>query len=320
VSRYVPRLTSHRLSLAATLVLLVTLIVVPSASAYKLAPYRLSITRVTYFNMDRRYAWSVDQAASVWNHSGANIRFVRVSSQRAAKIVMGPGSGAIPGEPPGTPAVSLLHYTHQGIEILPAAIVITDQTRDKYNMATVIAHEFGHVLGLAHNRGCSLMNPSFSCETAPAGFWYCRILQADDVRGVVKLYGGKVHLRTPATCPRDDIPTALVPPTALGLQHVAGESPFVVHLTWTNVNSARLRTVAIAYSTGSCPTVAHAPGQQTFEVPAQSPGMVQSSPVALFAPQPGHYCFVAFSEDSAGASGAASAPAFYDLPAPTSAA
>ena len=71
---------------------------------------------------------------------------------------------------------------------------------DRYEMALIMAHEFGHVLGLDHeSKVCATMNPSVGddhttlCQAPPAGQWTCELLQSDDVRGAVRLYGGTVH-------------------------------------------------------------------------------------------------------------------------------
>jgi len=70
---------------------------------------------------------------------------------------------------------------------------------DRYEMALIVAHEFGHVLGLDHEFGvCATMNPSVGsdhttlCPAPPSGMWTCRLVQYDDVRGAVTLYGGTV--------------------------------------------------------------------------------------------------------------------------------
>ena len=64
-------------------------------------------------------------------------------------------------------------------------------------MAIVAAHEFGHVLGLRHAKNtCAVM--SYQREQAcpePAGQWQkrCRLLEADDVAGAIRRYGGRAQ-------------------------------------------------------------------------------------------------------------------------------
>ena len=296
----------------ALLALVLLLLAAPPASAYKLAGYRLPTTRLTYFNRDSSIEWSVGQAAQVWNTSGAHVRFVRVNSQRAADVVIGIGTAAsLP-----RPAVSLIRYTHRGIETLPTAVVVTDPTRDRYNMAAVVAHEFGHVLGLAHNHGCSLMNPSFVCETAPAGQWFCRILQPDDVAGAIRLYGGSAHLRTPPTCPRAEVPA--VAPSLPGAPSQVSlvpdpTDPSTVHLNWTAVGETA-SAFSIDYNLGPCPTAPGQPGQTTLAVPGGPPNVAQSAQISLQGAPPGRYCFVIFARDAAGTPGPRSVPVFYVLP------
>ena len=80
--------------------------------------------------------------------------------------------------------------------------------QDRYTMALVVTHEFGHVLGLDHeDRTCATMNTYLvdnhpeQCPAAPPGMWVCRLLRADDVRGAVSLYGGTVRpIRGPEFC------------------------------------------------------------------------------------------------------------------------
>jgi hypothetical protein len=70
---------------------------------------------------------------------------------------------------------------------------------NSFASALMVAHEFGHVLGLNHEtRGCALMNPTGSwrgaklCTSANPWEWRCDLLEYDDVRGAVALYGGKI--------------------------------------------------------------------------------------------------------------------------------
>ena len=101
-------------------------------------------------------------------------------------------------------------YVHRvGGRIVGAEVGI--QTgHDRYEMALIVAHELGHVLGLDHEDGvCATMNRAVGndatshCPIPPAGMWTCRLLQPDDVRGAVSLYGGTVRpWRGSSFCPR----------------------------------------------------------------------------------------------------------------------
>jgi hypothetical protein len=67
----------------------------------------------------------------------------------------------------------------------------------------VAVHEFGHVLGLDHEqRRCAVMNPltQLQCEEPADEHYRCRVLEADDLKGAVRGYGGRARLRTPAEC------------------------------------------------------------------------------------------------------------------------
>src|SRR5207247_6024946 len=71
-----------------------------------------------------------------------------------------------------------------------------------------IAHEMGHVLGLAHEqRRCATMNAALweKCARPPHPWQaHCRILEADDVRGAIRLYGGRLRKVGPLYC--DQVP------------------------------------------------------------------------------------------------------------------
>jgi hypothetical protein len=159
------------------------------ADAYHLEGGRWTTRTITYYTETPAYSWSVDTAAYAWNSSGAQIQFVK-SSRANAKVLVG-----------------IRWYRHAGdatMHRVGGAIVRAEvgiQTgHDRYEMALIVAHEFGHVLGLDHQTGvCATMNPSVgddhttSCPAPPAGMWTCRLLQPDDVRGAVSLYGGVVR-------------------------------------------------------------------------------------------------------------------------------
>jgi hypothetical protein len=159
------------------------------ADAFRLEGGRWSTPTITYYTETPAYSWSVDAAAYAWNTSGARVRFVK-ASRGSAKVLLG-----------------IRWYKHAGdarMHTFNGSIVRAEvgiQTgHDRYEMALIVAHELGHVVGLDHETGvCATMNPSVGndhttrCPTPPAGMWTCRLLQPDDVRGAVGLYGGVVR-------------------------------------------------------------------------------------------------------------------------------
>ena len=159
------------------------------ADAYRLEGGRWPTRTVTYYTETPAYGWSVDTAAYAWNTSGARVQFVR-SSRPNARVLIGIRWYKKAGD---------AHVQRLGGRFVSAQIGL--QTgHDRYEMALIVAHEFGHVLGLDHEYGaCATMNPSVGgdhttwCPQPPAGDWTCRLLQSDDVRGAVRLYGGTIR-------------------------------------------------------------------------------------------------------------------------------
>jgi hypothetical protein len=169
------------------------------ASGYHLEGGRWATHVIPYYTETSAYAWSVDTAAYAWNTSGANVRFVK-TSKRYAKVLVG-----------------IRWFKHAGDArvqrvdgVFVGAQVGIQSGHDRYEMALIVAHELGHVLGLDHVTGiCATMNPSVGydrttyCPAPPSGMWTCRLLQYDDVRGAVALYGGTVKpWRGSPFCPR----------------------------------------------------------------------------------------------------------------------
>lgn len=170
------------------------------ADAYQFESGRWPTKVIPYYTETAAYSWSVDTAAYAWNTSGARVLFVK-TSRAHAKVLIGIRWYK---RNAGEAVVQRL-----GRRFVSAQVGI--QTgHDRYEMALIMAHELGHVLGLDHElRGCATMNPSVGkdhttmCSAPPAGQWTCRLLQADDVRGAVALYGGTVRTyRGPSFCNR----------------------------------------------------------------------------------------------------------------------
>ena len=159
------------------------------ADAYRFEGGRWTTRTITYYNETPAYRWSVDTAAYAWNTSGARIQFVK-SSRANAKVLLGIRWYRLAGD-------ATVHRL--GDSIFRAEVGIQNG-HDRYEMALIVTHELGHVLGLDHETArCATMNPSVgndhttNCPAPPAGMWTCRLLQPDDVRGAVGLYGGTVR-------------------------------------------------------------------------------------------------------------------------------
>ena len=179
--------------------LLLAVVFVPTAGAYRLEGGRWPTTTIRYYNEVPAYTWAVDTAAFAWNSSGARVQFLK-SSRRNADVLLGIRWFRVAGE---------ARLQRLNGRIVSAKVGI-QSGQDRYTMALVTAHELGHVLGLDHeDRVCATMNTYLvdnhpqRCAAPPAGMWVCRLLRADDVRGAVSLYGGTMRsIRGPEFCSR----------------------------------------------------------------------------------------------------------------------
>ena len=175
-------------------------------AAFKLAGWRWSRARITYYNAARKSRWSVLQAVKAWNGSGARVKFVASTRSRARLVIRyHRARSCLPY------AYAQPLYDSSGRVALAEVVIPRPHARNpfctRWGQALVVAHELGHVLGLGHEgRRCATMNPETTgltpgeCPLQPGWRWQCGLFEADDVRGAVSLYGGRVKPRPPRLC------------------------------------------------------------------------------------------------------------------------
>src|SRR5262245_36633443 len=159
----------------AVVTLLLALGLAAPAQAYRLEHTRWYTHTITYHNTVPRYAKAAKAAAQAWNSSGARIRWKAVSRRRARVLIT--TSTHIPG------AGQARFRSFNGIVRRASIRLLPDVAKDvpspvaKLGVETAaLAHEMGHVLGLAHEqRRCTTMNASLweKC-TRPPDPWLAR--------------------------------------------------------------------------------------------------------------------------------------------------
>jgi hypothetical protein len=264
------------------------MVLAPAAEAYKLAGCKLPSHTITYHNATP-YGKSVRMAAAAWNRSGARVHWVAAPASRARiQIVLDrslPVSGFATFCAPGGRGFLRLHTR------LPRRVRGLTRRETVTDMAKVIAHEMGHNMGLDHVTGsCAIMNQDFfsRCK-GPRALWRfrCRVLEPDDVKGAVRLYGGRV--RKPAA-PFCDRASRLRPPLEVEVT-AASDTP---RISWRTPRGATLG-VQVTRRAGACPTGPTDP--DATNLGAVSGKRERGSLQDFSIPGPGLYCYAVFGVD-----------------------
>lgn len=264
-------------------VIIAGLCVVPAgATAYVIGGKRWPGHTITYFNGVRSDAKEVKAAVNAWNHSGAHIRFVAASARRAEvkistfprhffPVVSLPGQGAVNLGSDLAGYASIGHVSRQTRIPSPSGRLWftgahiwlkrpnPSQGLDTAGLTRVAAHEFGHVLGLNHEKHtCALMNGGATLtDPCSPQAWdgACHLINADDTRGAMALYGGHLpsRVRGPQVCALAALPAA---PSSMTMQ-VTDPSQAMVTFNWTNPSGLSFQANAPfdPYSIGGRATV-----------------------------------------------------------------
>ncbi len=153
------------------------------------AGFRLPGPVITYADLTGgRYPGMVESAVAAWNASGMRAHLVPGPVTRA-EVILKVGdapfqqlscTNGVTGVAFGGPSGS--------------TIWIAKGCADRLYRYYVATHELGHALGLDHEDArCATMGSSNLVMDRTCGSWFrpCRLLQADDALGAVRLYGGK---------------------------------------------------------------------------------------------------------------------------------
>jgi hypothetical protein len=218
---------------------------------------------IRYYNSAADQAWAVKRAVDAWNTSGAGVKFVAAPASRADVRVE------------HFPKVSCTINAEATVGYAEKARVWIFNRDERspycnsYAAAQLLAHEFGHVLGLGHEtRGCAAMNPVNTlqgpayCPKAERWQWRCRLLTPDDVAGAVALYGGSVRAqRGPGNC---NLYSSIAAPTKLSVAATSVSHQFKVSFRRPSASPAMpsflssFRTAREAFvaavSSAGCPT------------------------------------------------------------------
>jgi len=280
----------------------------PPAEAYELTGHRFATRTITFHDTTRHRA-AVRAAARAWHASGARIRFAATPRSRARVLVRYlPRDVCL-----GLARLSTARGVASSATVyLPRPSQATRSCSDRFSITLIAAHEFGHVLGLGHERRrCATMNPVGNrlggrrCRSGQGASslweWRCRVLEQDDVRGAVSLYGGRVRPHGRATCPLyrqqaplEDFQLILDEATGLQASFTRPADRRVPRFLTRPLGGFDARGFNVEYALDVCPPV-KAGVITGWDVPVAA---IQRQQLGVLAP--GRYCVTAWAVDRLG--------------------
>lgn len=262
------RATLSALLALVVLALVVLAVLVPAASAQARAitptpvggrAWTVPVIRL-FDSTPSPYREGINIAIRSWNEADIGIRFARTTNRATAHVVI--GTALYPGMVEGK---ATLGMTRGAWVRLDTALVATEpQERNGIYVnlpggavpeliAEVTAHELGHVLGLRHTTGCSLMRTTgvggCSYPRPATGMWACRMQQRKDLLAMARRYGGRGVLRAQTYC--------RISATSAGairaLTATASSRSSATALDWRESTNAWGYTLARSAAGGGCP-------------------------------------------------------------------
>lgn len=205
------------------------------------------------------YREGIDVAIRSWNETRVGVRFARTSRRRLAHVVV--GTARYPGDVAGKATLGMVRGAWVRLD---TALVMTEHDQSgntiwnlaggavPEEIAEVMSHELGHVLGLQHTRGCSLMSVSTfeSCRySPPSGSWPCRLPQRRDVLAMARRYGGVGVVRPNPYCRLSATPAGRVRAITVAGANRARAAV----LSWRETTNTFGYVVARSAAAGACP-------------------------------------------------------------------
>lgn len=197
-----------RIAIVATAAVVLTVAASVPAAAYNAPGPKWPGGTIRYYNaMPAKFDWIVRQATTNWNRSGARVSFKEVRRRGAAQVTIAFGdtkgyAGYATIGPQRGAYAHLAPYQRSASQGGPDPV-----------LGRLLTHELGHVLGLDHvgPAGCKVMapTPGNGCAEPPTGYYNCSWLAADDIRGAIRLYGGKQRKAASKYCLLEPRPPAL---------------------------------------------------------------------------------------------------------------